>query len=192
MRRAFSVVEATLGLGLTSLLMVVAFFAFEKGVRSWKRTDQTRDLVEGARLVAESLEKDVQRSCYSSLSCQGEALSLAHALDSDGRFQLDAHGNPQWLGYLIFYRDGQKNAIIRRDEKLATPLATALPIETGLGAALNTRLGAGRRLAEQVQAFEVAVVDQRLDYRLRCLRPAHGHQPATPFTLEGSCRFRNR
>ncbi len=191
-KSGFSLAETLLGLGLISLLLVITFFAFEKGLRSWRRVDQTRDLVEGARLVVETLDKDVQRSCYSSLSCQGEALSLASAMDAQGQFRLDPQGNPLWCSYLIFYRDPQRGGLIRREQPIPTPVPAGVPIESGLGVTLVSQLGRGRLLAERIGAFELAVVGQRLDYRLRCLRPAQGHQPATPFTLEGSSQFRNR
>ena len=191
-RGGFSVAEALLGLGLLSLLMTVVFVAFEKGAQCWRRVDRTRDLVEGSRMVAESLEKEVQRSCYASLSIQGQALSLASALDGQGQFLVDAQGAPTWSHYVIFYRDPQSSSLIRCEERFTHPQPSVLPLETALGVSLASRLKPGRRLAEQVEALELAVVDQRLDYRLRCLRPATGRQPATPFTLEGSCRFRNR
>ena len=174
------------------MLMMVVFLAFEKGAQSWRRADRTRDLVEGSRLVAESLEKEVQRSCYASLSIEGQALSLASALDGNGQFLVDAQGAPAWSHYVIFYRDPQNSSLVRCEERLTHPQPTAVPLETALGMSLASRLKPGRRLADQVEALELAVVEQRLDYRLRCLRPAAGRQPATPFTLEGSCRFRNR
>lgn len=174
------------------MLMMVIFFAFEKGAQSWRRVDRTRDLVEGSRLVAETLEKEVQRSCYSSLSIQGEALSLASALDANGQFLVDAQGAPAWSHYALFYRDPQNSSLVRCEEWLPAAQPAGVTLETALGGSLASRLKPGRRLAEQVEAFELAIVDQRLDYRLRCLRPATGRQPATPFTLEGSCRFRNR
>jgi len=150
-RRALSLLEVVVCLALLGMLLAVAFLAFERGSRSWRRIDKSRDVIEGARLLAQDLEQEIQRSSYSSLATEGESISFLSALNDSGQFALDVQGRPLWQRYLIYYRQASTQELIRCDQPLAGATDISQTLPAALGAPISTFWGPGRRLATYVR-----------------------------------------
>lgn len=165
-RRAFSVLEIALGLGLFSLLGLLLLTAFRSTSRAMVVGQTRATLLQETNIACARLSREVERGLYDSLSLGGSCCSLLSALDQQGTFQYQvATGVPRWQNFLVFYLDASTSRLRLRTVPVAgTPTETAPcrleqfpPMQ-----AITTYCNAGQNIARQIYALDFQVSGRQL------------------------------
>lgn len=188
--------EVVVCIGLLTLLSGLVFFIFDIGSTAWRQTDVGSQIRKQAAVVVGDITRQAERSAFSSLSLDGEAVSFLTALDNSGQIELGPDGKLLWKAYLIYYRDSAEGLVLKTRHDLTTALMAPVPIEDyddGSGTKpLSDYLFNGRRLAQDVELFQpTSSADQRLEIEIKLSRLGTRNRVPAEFTLASSVLFRN-
>lgn len=184
-RRGFALVELSLSMVLLGLLLAALAVLLEHGAQSLRSTDVRGQALGDLQLATARLSRELEQSCWDSLTVDGEAVSFLSAMDGAGRCHVTPQGEPLWQQFVVYFRDPQSSELCRRE--LPLPAAGQVPIrleatDVGLGPRpLNpTYLVAGNRVMRHCSAFqpELPPGTRSLSFRLETTRPQRNQPPA--------------
>ena len=188
--------------GSLLLLLIGSMFAiFQQGSSAWRKTEATSDLGNELQKITVVLEREVERSCYTSLSLDppgaATACSVLTPVNDQGQTVLSTTGYPVWQAYKVFYYDAPNKQVCLRTVPLApaSPEANSPePIElydAGGLQPLSTYRNGGRPLARFVEAFSFTPTQGMLVLTIQGQKKRYGRSVPEQLSWKITCTFRN-
>lgn len=178
-RRGLTLAEVMVAGALLLLTAAVAYACALLTARSQMKAGDRVTAEVNAIVGLESVRLDMQNSSLSSLVIGSNRISFLTARDSNGLFQTDASGAPQWQATVVYYDDDAQGVLRRR--RIAYDQGPLSPQQ--LSQACN---GSGTLVAYGARSLSASLNGSTVRLELTC----RGSRPADQETLAATFEVR--
>lgn len=197
-RRAITVSELLVAMGILGLLGVLTVVLFRTGASGWKKIGAQSDLLSDYQVFSEKVARESHRSAFASASvanhADGTTLAFLSAMDDTGTFVIDESTfTPIWQKYLVFYWDKPSRQIFLAEVELATPSTAVQRLEDydeGTGDLNDYRKG-GRLLMTNVDHCSFELLNTMLTVEIAASKLRYGDEEPETLSMLTSVAFRN-
>lgn len=201
-RAAFTLAEVLVAAAVASLLLSAIFFIYRTSASAWMKGDTVTQLRNQTMIASGKLNRDLERSLYSSLSISpdGKAIAFLSATDATGNFQYDvANERARWQNYLVYYLDVDSKLKLRRVPVVGTPQETTPSVIDSFGPnqPVSNYTSGGEQIAEEISECQfsselLANGNHLVRLRLRASQQRYGSEQPESFELESVTYLRNQ
>ena len=187
--------------------MGAIFGAFKMGLSAFHKTSTKNELNQEIQVLHRRLLNELEMSSINSVSTHPstdpDTISFLSAIDSNGNFQIDPRGRPEWEEYVIYYHNSSDNKVYRTTQRVAPdgppgPAAPETLVPTPIQFyndpvegvnPLSFYATGGIKVADNVSEFLVEVrpaPSSEVSWTVTVQRIRYGLDSSTPETLTGT------